>query len=198
MTKKYTAAQWAAMEGKPKAKAAPDKDGMGWKGNLAIGAFLFVGGSMAFSAASSSTKAGASASTSPVTELAASVSTDGLSAKEVRCLKVGQELKKQGVEGNDLARFIALAGYESTGCRNKDNAGLNKDGTVDDCPLQINRTANADLIKGKDIKKLHDCVQVAIAVQKRQGWNAWSSFQNGHGPYRQDVPMALKLSEKLS
>jgi hypothetical protein len=195
MAKKYTAAQWAAMEDKPKAKAATNKkQGIGAKGWFALGTIGFVGISMA-TAKDPANSAGAS---SPTTELAASVSTDGLNAKEVRCLKVGQELKSQGVEGNDLARFIALAGYESKGCQNINNAGLNKDGTVDDCPLQINRTANADLIKNQDLKKLHDCVSVAIAVKKRQGWGAWSSFQNGHGPYRQDVPMALKLAEKLS
>ena len=190
MAKKYTRAEWEALSAKPAPAVKGKKESSAWTKWVAGGAAVAT-----IWVAAAGTKDSADAS--PKTETAAATTNVKHTDKEERCLKVGKEFKKQGVAGTDRARFIAIAAYDSTGCQNKDNAGLNKDGSVDDCPLQINRRANADLIKGKDIKKLHDCVEVAIEVKNRQGWNAWSSYQSGSGPYRQEVPMALKLNEEL-
>lgn len=161
---------------------------VGWKGWC----LLTVAGLAAYGLATDTQTATAD---SPKTEPIAATTKVQHSDLEARCLKVGKAATKQGITGNDRARIIAISAAESK-CKSMSNKGLNKDGTEDVCEMQINKAANADLFKGRDWHKLDDCMWMASKVLGRQGYQAWSSYNNRS--YREFVPMALKLNGELS
>lgn len=70
---------------------------------------------------------------------------------------------------------------ESGGVAHKDNAGLNKDGTVDYGLMQIN-SIHADMVGG-NLERLRDPeVNIKVAYSlSRSGtdWTPWTAYKNG-------------------
>lgn len=78
-----------------------------------------------------------------------------------------------------VAYAVCMA--ESGGVASKDNAGLNRDGSVDYGLMQIN-SIHADMVGG-DLESLRNPqVNIKIAYSlSHQGsdWTAWSTYNNG-------------------
>lgn len=74
---------------------------------------------------------------------------------------------------------------ESRGNPTKDNAGLNKDGTVDYGLMQVN-SIHADMVGG-NLEALRDpATNIKIAYSLSKGgtdWTPWTTYNNGD--YRQ-------------
>lgn len=81
----------------------------------------------------------------------------------------------------DINTAYAICMAESRGVAHKDNAGLNRDGSVDYGLMQIN-SVHADMVNG-DLESLRDPkVNIRIAYSlSRQGtdWTAWTTYNNG-------------------
>lgn len=78
-----------------------------------------------------------------------------------------------------IAYAICMA--ESGGVASKDNAGLNRDGTVDYGLMQVN-SIHADMVAG-DLESLRNPqVNVKVAYSLSKGgadWTPWSVYNNG-------------------
>lgn len=77
---------------------------------------------------------------------------------------------------------VAMAVMQAeSGCNPiRDNAGLNRDGSVDYGLFQVN-SVHAAMVGG-DLEKLRDPatnVRIAFAVYSGSGWRAWSVFNSG-------------------
>lgn len=70
---------------------------------------------------------------------------------------------------------------ESGGIAHRDNAGLNRDGSVDYGLMQIN-SIHADMVGG-DLESLRDPeVNIRVAYSLSRGgtdWTPWSAYNNG-------------------
>jgi len=97
-----------------------------------------------------------------------------LSALGKKCLPQAKELYKAGFKSDsELTQSIATDMAE-THCVNKSSTP-NKDSSVDDCYMQINRSAHPGLLAKKG------CASAAYAVRHdatKRGWNNWSSHNN--------------------
>ncbi len=76
---------------------------------------------------------------------------------------------------------MAIMQAENTSCiPDKNNAGLNTDGSVDYGLFQVN-SIHADLVGG-NLNALYDPVtniRAAYQIYEGGGWKAWSTFNNG-------------------
>lgn len=106
-----------------------------------------------------------------------------------QCLPIGKALKKQGWQ--DIAQGVSIAAAESD-CKNVSNHGVNKDGSVDSCPMQINS------IHKKDVSTLDKCAKAAVEVRKMQGLKAWSTVNNGRTKQARFVQVGREVAEELS
>lgn len=81
----------------------------------------------------------------------------------------------------DVRIAYAICMAESGGVAHKDNAGLNKDGTVDYGLMQVN-SIHADMVGG-DLESLRNPqvnMRVAYSLShKGNDWTAWSAYNNG-------------------
>lgn len=81
----------------------------------------------------------------------------------------------------DVRVAYAICMAESGGVASKDNAGLNRDGSVDYGLMQIN-SIHADMVGG-DLESLRNPqVNVRIAYSLSKGgkdWTPWSVYNNG-------------------
>lgn len=88
----------------------------------------------------------------------------------------------------DTRTAYAICMAESGGDPLKDNAGLNRDGSVDYGLMQIN-SIHADMVAG-DLERLRDPetnIKIAYSLSKGgQDWTPWSAYNNGK--YRQFLP----------
>lgn len=159
---------------------------IGKNGWLAIGAAGLVLGAMSIDPEANAAvgeKKPPSATTVP------SKRSSELSEFARQCLPIGKALKKQGWQ--DVATGVTIAAAES-GCRDINNAGTNKDGSIDYCPMQINN------IHKKDVSTLDKCAKAAVEIRKMQGLTAWSTVNNGRTKQARFVQVGHEVAEELS
>lgn len=81
----------------------------------------------------------------------------------------------------DIRTAYAICMAESGGIAHRDNAGLNRDGSVDYGLMQIN-SIHADMVAG-DLERLRDPatnIKIAYSLSKGgQDWTPWSAYNNG-------------------
>lgn len=81
----------------------------------------------------------------------------------------------------DVQTAYAICMAESGGDPNKDNAGLNRDGSVDYGLMQIN-SIHADMVGGDLGLLLNPETNIKIAYSLSKGgtdWTPWSAYNNG-------------------
>lgn len=80
----------------------------------------------------------------------------------------------------DTRTAYAICMAESGGVASKDNAGLNRDGSVDRGLFQIN-SVHSDMVNG-DLNSLFDPkvnVSIAYKLYSANGWQPWSVYNSG-------------------
>lgn len=76
---------------------------------------------------------------------------------------------------------FAICMAESGGVASKDNAGLNRDGTVDYGLMQVN-SIHADMVAGdlESLRRPEVNIKIAYALSKSgTDWTPWSVYNNG-------------------
>ena len=81
----------------------------------------------------------------------------------------------------DTRTAYAICMAESGGVANKDNAGLNRDGSVDYGLMQIN-SVHADMVAGnlESLRNPQTNIKIAYSLSHHgTDWTAWSTYNNG-------------------
>lgn len=189
MTQKKTTSKKASAK-----KRKPTKKVSGYDAIMACGvvAVLTVGGialSKEVPANPEQLAATPAAASKPATTAKPTKSTPGQ--------KAAQAAYDAGFRGETLVIMIAIADQESD-FRSIDNAGLNKDGSVDYGVWQINKRQHPGLFRKYNWKSVGDNARMAKIVfdekvnGKRRGFTPWASYNSG--AYRQNLATARTLA----
>ncbi len=73
---------------------------------------------------------------------------------------------------------LAVMQAESSCISNRDNSGLNKNGSNDKGLMQIN-SIHSDLISDLDRFDPEKNIQAGYEIYRGAGWKAWSAYNNG-------------------